>query len=90
MNERHLVMREVTTGYYQALPYLLAKCETYVAASCVPSTFFVVCSLHPPSVLPFIYEGPKRTLGAAGTCDAVFLRIIPAILFAIPFYPMVK
>eukprot|EP00891_Asterochloris_glomerata_P008052 jgi/Astpho2/8052/Aster-03001 len=50
VNERHLVMREVTTGYYQAFPYLLAKC----------------------------------------ICDALSLRIVPAILFAIPFYPMVN
>ena len=50
MNERHLVMREVTTGYYQAFPYLLAKCETFVAAPRVCSKCFKVVSLHLPSL----------------------------------------
>jgi hypothetical protein len=32
--------------------------------------------------------GQHRVLSGAGTLDAVLLRVLPAVLFAVTFYPM--
>ena len=51
MNERHLVMREVASSYYEPFPYLLAKCKL-VAAFCVSSKSYGEFTASSIPVLP--------------------------------------